>query len=765
MGIFENSARTRTKYIRNMKKLLFVTAFMLCSCLNAFSQATFLTIDCQTPGWLSSMISYEDQQTLESIKIIGYINGNDISFIRNLNLNRSLRGVIDLADANIVSGAGTQDNTMSAKIFANLKPIRKIVLPHTIVNFEYSAANNYQPDQFTNTEVDTLIINGNLQSLSICGGWQNQFWKVRCFYFPEGLTDINFGYLFHRDAGLNNIEIYLPSTLARVGGNNACTDNNTVIHCSSMRPDTIEIKGYQNNNYSFFNNGTLFVPKGTKSLYEQSIFRKLNIIEEVFVEGVFIDNNKKLYVGDKIKMSANVIPSDALEQKVFWKSSNPNVATVSEDGDLEAVTYGATSITVTTKDGGFTDTCEVVVYAHTTGVEIIDRVTIPIDKTYFLNASTVPLSVSDGNIEYSSDNNTIVSVNNEGKILAKKKGICTITATSVDGGYTATCEVTVIQPVEVLAMEKHSVTLRVGDKEKMFAQISPATADNKTVIWASSSERVATVDANGNVAALKAGEAWIKAVSVDNPEAKDSCKVTVTQDVTGIEISQASCELKNIGESIVLTATIEPEDATNKTMTWRSTNESVCVVANGMVVATGFGTAIVMVTTADGGHMAFCTVTVKEVTEEVTLTIKQAESGSVSTKVRKGSVYEMTINVEDGWKLHSVTLNDEDYTEKLSADGKLTTPELTTDSRLSVVYEQDAPTQSRLLSASKVTIQATSQGARVKNAAAGETIYVYSEDGVLQKTVCTTGTETDIPLERDGLYIIKVEDLVVKLRH
>jgi hypothetical protein len=184
-----------------------------------------------------------------------------------------------------------------------------------------------------------------------------------------------------------------------------------------------------------------------------------------------------------------------------------------------------------------------------------------------------------------------------------------------------------------------------------------------------------------------------------------------------------------------------------------------------MVVATGFGTAIVMVTTADGGHMAFCTVTVKEVTEEVTLTIKQAESGSVSTKVRKGSVYEMTINVEDGWKLHSVTLNDEDYTEKLSADGKLTTPELTTDSHLSVVYEQDAPTQSRSLSASNVTIQATSQGARVKNAAVGETIYVYSEDGVLQKTVCTTGTETDIPLEQGGLYIIKVEDLVVKLRH
>jgi len=155
----------------------------------------------------------------------------------------------------------------------------------------------------------------------------------------------------------------------------------------------------------------------------------------------------------------------------------------------------------------------------------------------------------------------------------------------------------------------------------------------------------------------------------------------------------------------------------------------------------------------------------EEEDEPIYLTLQDAERGLLKLLAQQGKTYTFVVEPQEGWRIHSVCFNDEEVTAQLDENNSYTTPELTTDSRLSVVYEQDAPTQSRSLNASKVTIQATSQGARVKNAAVGETIYVYGEDGVLQKTVCTTGTETDILLERDGLYIIKVEDLVVKLRH
>ena len=84
------------------------------------------------------------------------------------------------------------------------------------------------------------------------------------------------------------------------------------------------------------------------------------------------------------------------------------------------------------------------------------------------------------------------------------------------------------EPVESLTLGKHDLSLRVGEEETIVAQIEPSTADNKAITWSSSNEQVASVDANGLVKALAAGEAWIKAVSVDNAEAKDSCLVAVT---------------------------------------------------------------------------------------------------------------------------------------------------------------------------------------------------------------------------------------------
>lgn len=210
-----------------------------------------------------------------------------------------------------------------------------------------------------------------------------------------------------------------------------------------------------------------------------------------------------------------------------WESSNPEVATISDNGYLRALTRGTTIVTVTTKEGGFKATCKVNVYEHTTGVEMIDKITIPIDKTYTLNAQTLPLTTSDGKVSYTSDNSTIASVNEKGIVVANKKGTCTITATTVDGGYAATCKVTVTQPVEALALEKHSLTLKIGETERLYAQIAPLLAGNKKVNWSSADEEVASVDSMGTVKALAAGETWIMAVSDDNPEAKDTCQIVV----------------------------------------------------------------------------------------------------------------------------------------------------------------------------------------------------------------------------------------------
>ena len=209
-----------------MKKRFLFIIVTICVSLKLFAQATSLTIDNQTPGWLSSKINYGDQQTLENLKVTGYINGTDIKFIRELNLNRSLSGVIDLEEANIVSGGEsygkfvtgyigtytptTKDNTITDFMFAHLKPLQKVTLPISITNFESIANGQYH--QFTNTKVDTLIINGNMKSLGVGGGYDNKFWDVGCIYFPEGITKIDFDNYFHGYTRKNK-ELYLPSTL------------------------------------------------------------------------------------------------------------------------------------------------------------------------------------------------------------------------------------------------------------------------------------------------------------------------------------------------------------------------------------------------------------------------------------------------------------------------------------------------------------------------------------------------------------------------
>jgi uncharacterized protein YjdB len=220
---------------------------------------------------------------------------------------------------------------------------------------------------------------------------------------------------------------------------------------------------------------------------------------------------------------------------------------------------------------------------------------------------------ADTEIAWTSSDNRVVTVDASGIVLAKNKGIATIYASTTDGSNLVdSCIVTVVQPVDGVTMEKHSLTLNAGDSEQLYANVLPVNADNKKLIWSTSDSEIAEVDADGNVTAKKCGVAFIKATSEDNPLAADSCKVTVLQPVTGITLNYNTVELHKIGETIQLIATVLPEDASNKEVRWLSSNQSVCMVANGTVVAVGYGTSVIIATTVDGSYMATCTVNVVE---------------------------------------------------------------------------------------------------------------------------------------------------------
>lgn len=332
------------------------------------------------------------------------------------------------------------------------------------------------------------------------------------------------------------------------------------------------------------------------------------------VESIVLSKTElSLTEGEKATLTATVAPEDATDKSVAWTSSDTSVATVSASGEVTAVKAGTAKITATS--GGKTATCTVTVKAKTiaaTGVTLSKTTAeLKVGETLTLTATVAPENATDKTIVWASSDEKIATVDANGKVTAIALGEATISATC--GKVKASCKVTVIAtPVETITISQTAAEMKTGDALTLTATIAPAGATDKTIVWASSNEKVATVDQNGKVTAVGAGEASITAVSKANPTVKASCKVTVKDPVvpvTGITLDKTSAELET-GETLQLTATVAPANATDKTVTWKSSDETIATVdQNGLVKAVGIGEATI--TASAGDQTAECALTVK----------------------------------------------------------------------------------------------------------------------------------------------------------
>lgn len=501
-------------------------------------------------------------------------------------------------------------------------PIEEIVFPNSLKYIYGLSGNNLSKINIPpavehlgsiigtklNLNGDTLYIPNSVKCLYDSwgtGGYRNGYvgsqqrdenGRIKCVYLPEGLDTLWVSELY----GFSGSPYTEPG--AKVD-----------IHIKAKTPPRVE-------NGTFGYNTIVYVPVGYKDAYKQTgtgtqyevgQWGGATILEEIYAERIDITSPDIMYVGDSYGLKAEFTPYNTSFTDVAWSVSDGEILSITQDGLCTTLRYGEVQVTATNADRSCTDTKTIRIYNHTEGISLSNNsLTMKIGTIQQLQASTLPLETSDGRIKWSTSNDMVASVGEDGMLKAVGRGTCTITATSIDGGYTADCLVTVLQPVEAVIMEKHSMSMKVGETENLFVQASPSTADNKTIIWSSSDEQIAQVNNNGEVTALKAGEAWILAVSNDNAEAKDSCKVFVQQPVNGITLNHNTYQMNGIGESFSLEAIVSPDDASNKEINWKSSNESVCIVSNGTVVAVGEGTCVIIATSVDGGFIATCTVVV-----------------------------------------------------------------------------------------------------------------------------------------------------------
>ena len=244
----------------------------------------------------------------------------------------------------------------------------------------------------------------------------------------------------------------------------------------------------------------------------------------------------------------------------------------------------------------------------------------------------------------------------------------TVTATNDYGSDSKEFTLTIDQQgtihVTSVSLDKTSLELTEGGTGTLIATVEPNNATNRNVTWESSNTSVATVDANGLVTAVSAGTATITATA-DGKSA--TCTVTVTAatvPVTGVTMNKTSTSLY-VGDTETLTATVAPDNATNRAVTWASSNPSVAKVENGVVTALACGTAVITATTQDGNHTATCAVTVRPdippANPNYKITVEATQGGTVTadpTAAKAGATVTLTPAPDRGYQVGSVAVTD-----------------------------------------------------------------------------------------------------------
>ena len=242
------------------------------------------------------------------------------------------------------------------------------------------------------------------------------------------------------------------------------------------------------------------------------------------------------------------------------------------------------------------------------------RIEIIEGESAVLSASVSPEAASDRAVAWSSSDRSVATVDKAGTVHGLRPGTATVTATAE--GKSGTCAVTVkAKAVNVtdVSLDRTELTLTEGETETLTVTVKPDNADNRKVTWSSDKTEVATVGGDGRVTAVKAGEAVVTVTTEDGGKTA-TCKVTVKAKAIGVtEVTLDRTELTlTEGETETLTATVRPDNADNRKVTWSSDKTEVATVGgDGRVTAVKAGEAVVTVTTEDGGKTATCKVTVK----------------------------------------------------------------------------------------------------------------------------------------------------------
>ena len=354
-------------------------------------------------------------------------------------------------------------------------------------------------------------------------------------------------------------------------------------------------------------------------------------------------DKQEIYMYNGVSTS---VVADSNNNDLSWSSSDNNIVSVN-NGVISSTGVGDATVIVETDDGQKTEVIIHVIDENQNEVEKVsrlyfdnERLDIEVGTSYNLSLKYEPNNAVLDTITWFSSNSNVVNVNQYGVITARSIGTSTITAKNANG-ISASINITVKEKyinVSAVSLNKSEINLNEGETEKLVVSINPVNASNKNIIWKSSNEQIASVSEDGLVVAKKKGSAVISVITSNNLTASTKVNVSsITVDppvnndipVSSISLNKTS-EVLRIGETSTLIATINPSNATNKTLKWSSSNNNVATVNNGVVQAINSGNATIIVSSSNG----------KTASYQLTVQGIRVESVSLNKSSVEGLVYD-----------------------------------------------------------------------------------------------------------------------------
>ena len=308
-------------------------------------------------------------------------------------------------------------------------------------------------------------------------------------------------------------------------------------------------------------------------------------------------------VKKRISLQANVLPKEATNRKAVFTTADESVA-IAKGNNVTGVATGETVLNIASESNP-----EVAVQYRVLVVQPVTRLaleprnpTVAKGSQVNLSASLLPEDASIQAIDWSSQNEKVATVDENGVVTGMERGNARIVATATDGSNVrANISVRVTQSAEEITLDKTEMTLDAGRSGVIRATVLPKNTDDKKVIWTSSDESIATVNNSGRVTAVALGTCTITCSSASTEGVSASATVTVQQPVTKIVFGDAP--VVYVDENAQLTWSVEPANASNPALTFASNNTKVLTVSeDGTVTGIKGGTATVIATSTDGSN-------------------------------------------------------------------------------------------------------------------------------------------------------------------